>query len=150
MKKFQFAYDQSLCLANKYPEVTVAPQPIRSLEEIAYENAVEGCVRETYAPLVAHWQALHSVSPEIRAVMSRIAEEESGHAALSWEVDSWMTPQLTPAQRAKKDQLQQDAIATLGQETKHRPSLAMVEVAGFPQTEQATQLFEGLQQELWS
>ncbi|TNE44759.1 MAG: ferritin-like domain-containing protein [Deltaproteobacteria bacterium] len=132
------------------PEVSVDPQPVRSLEEIAYENAVEGCVRETYAPLAAHWQSLHSVSPEVRAVMGRIAEEESGHAALSWEVDAWISPQLTSAQQAKKDQLQREAVAELGQQIQSEPSQTMVDLAGLPSALSAQKLFDGLQRELWS
>jgi len=36
---------------------------------IALENAVEGCVRETFAALVAHHQAAAAGSPHVRAAM---------------------------------------------------------------------------------
>ncbi|HEX7664753.1 MAG TPA: hypothetical protein VF407_09585, partial [Polyangiaceae bacterium] len=43
------------------PEVVVAKaEAVRTLEAIALENAVEGCVRETFGALVATWQAAHA------------------------------------------------------------------------------------------
>ena len=57
-------------LARKYggtpqPPVVVA-RPVRSLPEIAAENEVEGCVRETYAALLATYQAAHARDPPDR------------------------------------------------------------------------------------
>ncbi|HEY2366099.1 MAG TPA: ferritin-like domain-containing protein, partial [Polyangiaceae bacterium] len=49
----------------------------RSVEAIAIENATEGCVRETFAALVAHWQALHARDPIVRAAYARIARDET-------------------------------------------------------------------------
>lgn len=62
---------------------------VRSLADVALENAVEGCVRETYAALVAHHQARHAASPRVRAVMKRIAEDETQHAELAHDVNAW-------------------------------------------------------------
>lgn len=39
------------------PRPRVERAPVRSLEDIAVENAVEGCVRETFGALVGAWQA---------------------------------------------------------------------------------------------
>jgi hypothetical protein len=63
----------------------VAPAPpARSLEELAVENAVEGCVRETYGALTAIWQARTAKDPSVAAAVRRIARDETRHAALSW------------------------------------------------------------------
>ena len=49
----------------------------RSLEEIAIENAIEGCVRETYGAVTAMWQAERAEDPSVRALMKRIAVDET-------------------------------------------------------------------------
>jgi hypothetical protein len=67
----------------------VAPGPVRSLEAMAAENAVEGCVREAFGALLAHWQAVCAGDPVIRAAMKRIARDETRHAALALQVDAW-------------------------------------------------------------
>lgn len=64
----------------------VAP---RSLETIARENVVEGCARETFGALLATWQAAHTPDHEIATTLAAIAEDETRHAALSWEIARW-------------------------------------------------------------
>src|SRR5207244_7659366 len=54
--------------------------PIRDLESIARENAVEGCVHETWGALLAHHQAMTGADPLVRTVMARIARGEKQHA----------------------------------------------------------------------
>ncbi len=63
--------------------------PVRGREELAVENAREGCVGETLAAIVAHFQALHARDPRVRAAMRRIAQDETRHALLSHQVDAW-------------------------------------------------------------
>jgi len=131
------------------PTVEVMPFTMRSLSEIAIENAVEGCVRETYASLMAQWQSLRASSPEVRAVMSRIADEETGHAALSWAIDEWITPKLGPEEREQKDKAQRDMVDTLFAHHQKDPSLAMMEVAGFPSAAQSQVLLQNLKAQVW-
>jgi hypothetical protein len=47
--------------------------PVRSLEAVALENAVVGCVVETFAALVAQWQAEHATDGAIAETMKSIA-----------------------------------------------------------------------------
>lgn len=79
--------------------ITIGELPIRSLEAIAIENAVEGCVREAYGALVATYQA-ERAAPELRAVFRTIARDERRHAALSEAVAAWLDAALSPAERA--------------------------------------------------
>ena len=58
------------------PAVQVKPGPVRDIEAVARENAVEGCVRETYAALLACRQARAATDPAIRAAMDGIARDE--------------------------------------------------------------------------
>src|SRR5688572_25875669 len=44
-----------------------ASSSLRTLEAIAFENATHGCVRKTYAALLAAWQATSAEDPEVRA-----------------------------------------------------------------------------------
>ncbi|MCA9712063.1 MAG: ferritin-like domain-containing protein, partial [Myxococcales bacterium] len=53
---------------------------VRDLETIATENAVEGCVRETWAAPEAAHQAQTAADPELRAVMAQSAADETRHA----------------------------------------------------------------------
>jgi hypothetical protein len=83
------------------PVPEVAPPVARSLEALAVENAVEGCVRETWAAALALWQSHAAHDPEVRAAFEVIARDELRHAALAWAIDGWAMPQLDEAARAR-------------------------------------------------
>jgi hypothetical protein len=74
---------------------SIAPARARSLEAMAVENVVEGCVRETWGALVATRDARTHSNPAVRAAMKRIAPDETRHAALAWSISSWLEPRLT-------------------------------------------------------
>jgi hypothetical protein len=95
------------------PAVSVNRGPIRDIESIASENAVEGCVRETYAAMLACRQALAATDPTIRSAMADIARDETRHAALAWAIDSWSQALLTPAARRRVGETRHDAIERL-------------------------------------
>jgi hypothetical protein len=95
------------------PPARVGAHGARSLESIAIENAVEGCVHETWAALVATWQAAHAADPELREVMTRVARDETRHAVLAWDVDAWIRPHLTPDARARVDAARAAALDAL-------------------------------------
>jgi hypothetical protein len=57
------------------PRARVRMRERRSLEAMASENAVEGCIRETYGALLASWQAAHARDSEVAAEMARIADD---------------------------------------------------------------------------
>lgn len=79
--------------------ISVAELPLRPLEAIAIENAVEGCVREAYGALVATYQA-EAAEPALRATFRAIARDERRHAALAEDVHAWIVGALAPASRA--------------------------------------------------
>jgi hypothetical protein len=83
----------------RVPRARLRHRSVRSLAIIARENAVEGCVRETYGALLASWQAIHARDPELRAAMRSIAPDERRHAALAAAVDEWISPRLSPRTR---------------------------------------------------
>lgn len=95
------------------PTPTVAPQRARDLEAIALENAVEGCVHETFSALLAHRQATHAEDRDVRAAMAKIAADETRHAALAWQVDAWLRTRLDRAARDRVDAARAQAAAKL-------------------------------------
>jgi hypothetical protein len=123
--------------------------PIRTLEAIALENAVEGCVRETYGALVAMWQARRARDRGIARAMTRIARDETRHATLSWEVAKWALPHLSQTSREKIDAARRAAIATLRTELLSAPAPELVHDAGMPAVSDALNLLTQLEQRLW-
>jgi len=84
------------------PERAVAPEfPARGLFAIALENAVEGCVRETYGAAVALVGAEKATLVEMRELLGSLAEDECRHADLSWRVADWALPRLDADERAR-------------------------------------------------
>lgn len=80
--------------ATRRSEIPRARRIRRGLFELALENAVEGCVRETFAALVAMHQAERAESPAIRAAMRPIAADEIRHGELAWAIHRWALTQL--------------------------------------------------------
>jgi len=66
----------------------------RDLRTFAIENAVEGCVRETFGAALALWQAERASDPVVREVMGALAADEAEHAELGWRVDAWLASVL--------------------------------------------------------
>src|SRR5690606_24966956 len=82
------------------PESAAVPAPTtRSAYAMALENAVEGCVRETYGALVGLYQAQAAQDLALREAMADIAQDELRHAALSWRVAAWLETQLSAEKR---------------------------------------------------
>lgn len=140
-------------LARRYGAVakspSVQPQPIRSLEALAIENASEGCVRETFGALLGRWQALRATDPAVRRAMLRIARDESRHAALSWQVAQWAATKLSPESQRRIAIAQQLAVETLRAELAVEPVAALRETAGIPSSRESLRLLAQLEQRLW-
>jgi hypothetical protein len=124
--------------------VEIAPLCARSPLAIALENAVEGCVRETYGALVAHYQAASAADPLVRATMRVIAEDETRHAQLAWRVAAWLEPQLPAEAQALLAQARAVAVAQLAREVD--PGLAPLarSAIGWPAPELAAQMIARL------
>jgi hypothetical protein len=110
----------------------VSPASPASLEELAIENVVEGCVRETFGALVAAHQAAAAGDREIRDLMTDIAEDELGHAALSWQIDAWACDQLGAAFRERRKQAARAAVGELLLAANHSVADELCIDAGLP------------------
>jgi hypothetical protein len=124
------------------PEVKVAPFQLRPLREIAFDNAREGCTRETFGALMGLWQAQAAQDEAVRAIMERIAVEESRHAALSWAIDAWVTPLLSTEDNDTRERIKQESVALLQAETSQPVSPSLIQHAGYPTPEVASVLLQ--------
>jgi hypothetical protein len=129
--------------------VEVEAIPVRTLPEIAVENAVEGCVRETYGAAVAAFQGEWAQDGAIRRTMRAIAVDEAEHASLGWAIDSWVHPRLGAHERARVDLARHDAREGLVAQACAPVSPELSSIAGVPGTAASEQLIAALAP-LWS
>ena len=141
-------------LARRYGARPVKPRvrriPVRSLEALAIENAVEGCVRETVGALMAMHQATAASDPHVRAVMASIAPDETRHAALGWAVAAWADRQLTPEARVRVRRAQEDAVMCLKVEIARAAPADLADVVGLPGPAVARRMLDALEASLWN
>jgi hypothetical protein len=123
--------------------------PMRSLEAIAIESAVEGCVRETFGALLATYQVGNIRDPLLREAMARIARDETRHAALAWQVAGWLHGKLDVEARARVAEARRDAALELIRSPagSHWGSAAAL---GLPDAEAMKQLATLARAALWS
>ena len=103
-----------------------------TLRALLEDDAIEGCVGETWGALLAAWQAARAADPRVRRTLRRIAADEARHAALAWEILRWGAPRLTPADRRHVRRALDRALRDLAQPEKIPASEAEQRVAGLP------------------
>lgn len=130
------------------PNVEVAPMRVRSLLEMAVENRREGCVRETFGALVAHYQAEASTERQVRDTMKAIAADETEHAALSWDLDAWFATKLDESERAMVEAAGRAAALALAEECDRSLDDEAHTVVGLPSRSVGLQLFAGMREGL--
>ncbi|HMI91802.1 MAG TPA: ferritin-like domain-containing protein [Polyangiales bacterium] len=128
----------------------VAPRPLRTLEALALDNAIEGCVRECFGAAVGCYQAQTAADPEIAAAMAVIAEDETRHAALAFELAAWIHDRLDAGARARVDAARARAVARLRAELACAADGAERAALGFPDAAAALRLHDALARSLWS
>ncbi|HEY8087165.1 MAG TPA: ferritin-like domain-containing protein [Polyangiaceae bacterium] len=144
---------QTSALARRFGEEPVAPRPApprsrRRFAEVALENAVEGCVRETYSALECAWQAEVAADPVVRATMKRIARDEMRHLELSWAVHAWAVGRLDAASRARVAEAQRSEIATMLDELARNPHDTLLATGGLPRAAQSQALVSAIARRL--
>ena len=126
---------------------SVAP---RTLEEIAIENVVEGCVRETFGALVASYQAEMATDNVIKAAMMRIAQDETRHAALAWKLAGWFNGRLDPVARQRVEQARRRAAEQLARDHQGLEAPEFAQALGLPSPIRGAWLVGELAKTLWS
>lgn len=71
-----------------------------SLVAIALHNAIEGCVHEAFAAILAAHQARHAPG-DLRPAFARIADDECRHGQLAWELHDWLVARLAAEGRER-------------------------------------------------
>lgn len=125
-----------------------APRSVRSLADIAVENATEGCAGETWGALLAMHQATAARDPDVRAAMSDIARDEVCHAALSWAVHHWALKRLDGEGRARAELALEVAWDALERTVTHDPPAHLARPLGLPDAATATRLARALRSSL--
>ena len=130
--------------------VDVPELPVRGLLAIALENAVEGCVGETFAALLAEVQSKKATDRVIARAMRVIARDETRHAALAWEVATWIASRLTAAERAEVARARTSAALHLRESFAVPFADEVQSLAGMPDIRQATALLDAITPDLWA
>jgi hypothetical protein len=129
---------------------SIAKRPSRSIEAMAIENAIEGCVRETFGALLATRQAELARDPVVRATMMRIARDETQHAALAWRIAGFLSRKLDAAARQNVERAKRTAVSELLAALRNEPEVTFAEFAGLPAPSEALQLATEMSRVLWS
>ena len=141
-------------LAHEHDATVLAPELAeftgRDLLDIARENAVEGCVHETWAALSAAYQARHAATPRLRAIYRQIAADEARHAELAWALDTWLKRQLDAPAYALVEAARERAVRALRAALAHQPFGPELVTLGLPDPRTAARLAAGLDTALWS
>lgn len=124
--------------------VRVASRGVRSLLELALENAREGCVRELYGAAAAAWQAEHAPDQAVRVAFARIARDEAEHAALALELDAWLATRLSSAECAQLAAEKTRAAVELQAELERTPDSRARDAAGLPSGASSLRLAKAL------
>ncbi len=122
----------------------VAAQAPRSLVDVAVDNAIEGCIRETFGAASAHLCARQAGDPALRRSFAAIAIDETRHAALSWSLAQWLDTRLGAAGRRQVARRRADALLRLEPELTASREPEVHAMTGLPNTRQARALYRRL------
>lgn len=117
---------------------------VRALVDIALENAVEGCVRETYGAVVAGYQAKHASRIDVRKLMDRVYRDECAHAELAWSVHAWILPRLSSDERARVESAMDAAVRELMTAADAQVPFEVRDPLGLPDAAESKRLVRGL------
>lgn len=119
------ARDVARTFAIRVPRVRVRPLPLRDLDALAIDNAVEGS-REALGAAAALFQSKHA-DPRWRPLFGRIAADEARHAQLAWDIDVWLGARARTELRNYEGTLAQiEGLGAPGPELGRRLAAAMV------------------------
>ena len=121
----------------------------RSLVAMAVENAVEGCVNETFGAAMAMAQSMAAPNARLRAAMHRIARDEMRHAELAWSVAEWLQGRLSEPERARVTKARTRAAGALIRASCRRVEPELIDELGLPPPRVAHAVALDLAANLW-
>jgi hypothetical protein len=122
---------------------------VRSLVAVAIENAVEGCVKETFAAAVAVVQSTTASDVRVRLAMRAIARDELRHAELAWNAAEWFEGRLGDLENARVARARKAAVDALLRETLQEVPCELVNELGLPPAPVARSIAAALVERLW-
>jgi len=117
---------------------------LRSLEQIALDNAAEGCVGETYGALSLGWMSYAAPTEALRRITRRVARDEARHAALSWRLDTWLRGRLDAEVRRRMDGARDARRAELAAQLALPTAPELVAELGVPRSDEALSLLDSV------
>jgi hypothetical protein len=132
------------------PTVYMSQPPDQSVFELCVDNAVEGCVRETYGAVVATFQSHAATDPAVRAAMVQIARDETSHAETSFAIDRWARAQLDDGQLARVDRAVDRAIDEVIASADEPVEPEIAALLGVPGPNEKRKLLADLRTRVWS
>ncbi len=135
-------------LANRFG-ASVSPHSLaatrcRGLTEVVLDNAVEGCIGETFAAMLATFQSINCPDVAVRAAMRSIAADETEHAAFSWHLHRWGTMRIGETSQRRVRAAQRAALRRLRADTSE-PRPVVASALGLPTLSQRRQLLDSLE-----
>jgi hypothetical protein len=118
----------------------IANEHAPSIEEALIENAVEGCIGESYGALVCFWQSASAKDLAVATAMRRISVDEAAHAELSWNLLRWGAARLDGEARARVRARLDAALGELRLRAEKDVPEELVTRAGCPSTGVAREL----------
>jgi hypothetical protein len=112
--------------------------------EAALDNAVEGCVNESFAAIVARFQSRMARDQDVAREFAAIADDECSHGDLARDIASWLEPRLGSSERARIDAAREgakrDLVAGAFEASGSIDDATARETLGLPTRAQATAL----------
>ncbi len=115
----------------------------------AIENAVEGCVRETYGAALAMWQSANAKDARVRNAMREIAADEARHADLGWRIDAWLASSQHASARRATIQAREAAIRDLERSIEAGAN-TFDDALGLPDRDASRAIVAALRATVWS
>ena len=139
-------------LARRYGASPARPvvdrMPVRSLLDVAVDNASEGCIRETFGAVVAGVQARRSCDPVVRRALAAIAVDEARHAALSWAIDDWARSRLSSREAGRVLEAREASADNLAREIERPVPESVRSHAGIPDVATSRRLLRAMNRSL--
>lgn len=107
-------------------------QPAMDLWRLAVQNAREGCVREAFGALVARVQAARVTDEDTRRTFDAIADDETAHGQLAWDIHAWLRATLSSDEGEALDRELVEALTALGVEALEAADAPGLAEVGYP------------------
>jgi len=118
------------------PELSFGILPNRTLFEITLDNAIEGCIYETYSALKAQYQ-VHHADARLIPILQTIARDETKHAQLAWDIHKHLIPRMSPKQQQKIKAAQRIALQNVLVQAMNEASGPLSRTLGYPPSDLA-------------